>query len=183
MSIKKKIITKLKKKDYTHISIDGINGSGKTTFFKKLYKKQIIDNYLWKSFKKDKNLKLLDILEKVSDIHKTIELLIVNNINSSILFKKVEEYSTGQKKKIDFAMSISIASILWYMDEPKNYLDDISYHLLNNRKKKHLNLGGKIIISKNSYITEKNLKKIKISLSRFELLTPHLSNECSTTEL
>ncbi|NCP98184.1 hypothetical protein GW820_04835 [archaeon] len=97
--------------------------------------------------------------------------------------KKIEDFSSGQKKKLLFATLVASKSFLWYMDEPKSYIDDLTYFILNKKISKHLNTGGKIISTRNSYIKDKHKKVKRISLSRFELLTTHLSNECSTTEL
>ena len=185
MTIANRLNKKYLNKKYKNLLIEGINGSGKTTFLRKIYIPFIINNFLWDIFyiKKKKTSVFFFLKFNLTNYKGMIEFCTVLNINKWMFSKKIEDFSSGQKKKLLFATLVASKSFLWYMDEPKSYIDDLTYFILNKKINKHLNTGGKIISTRNSYIKDKHVKIKKISLSRFELLTTHLSNECSTTEL
>lgn len=167
--------------------LDGINGSGKTTMLREIIKcrlgiwKKSIDLYIYKKKEREQytwttEVKAINKMEyePAIELYYFIGLKTINKI--------VEIYSSGQKKKLTLVSLLIGNSQIWYMDEPKNYLDNLAYNILKNRMKRHLNIGGKVVITTNTSILFKDIKK-KISLSRFELLTTRLSSECSTTEL
>jgi ABC-type transport system involved in cytochrome c biogenesis ATPase subunit len=187
MSIKGKLIKKNTGKEYKIYIIEGNNGSGKTTILKrKINNWKNLNNFLWSIYYTDiKKKKVFTVLEKfnIKNIKIIIEFLTILNIPSNFNILKFDDFSSGQKKKLFLAILLSSKSILWHIDEPQNYLDDLSYILLKKIINKQLTLTGRITLSKNSKIEKHTYIVNKISLSRFELLTPHLSNECSTTEL
>ena len=188
MSIKGKLIKKKNTKEYGLSIIEGINGSGKTTVLKRKVNRWIkLNNFIWdtyniRMFKKREHFKLLEKFNNKS-IRIGIEYLYILNILEQVNILKFEDFSSGQKKKFFLILLVISRSVFWYIDEPQNYLDDLSYILLKRIMNKHLTISGKIVLSKSSKIEKDNNIINRISLSRFELLTPHLSNECSTTEL
>lgn len=133
-------------------------------------------------YNESNTIKLVEMFN-IRSLKLVIEYLSLFNIRLKKTLSRIEDLSSGQKKKLLIVSAYSTKSILWYIDEPKSYIDELSYILLKKVINKHLTLNGKVIISKNSTIQINKNPTNKISLSRFELLTPHLSNECSTTEL
>lgn len=188
MSIKGKLLKKSGIKEHRLTIIEGINGSGKTTVLKqKISRVHKINNFLWEvsslnMYKKNNTIKLVEIFN-IKRLKLVIEYLYLFNIKTRKTVSKIEDLSSGQKKKLLIVSAYSTRSMLWYIDEPKSYIDELSYTLLKKVINNHITLSGKVIISKNSTIQINKNPTNKISLSRFELLTPHLSNECSTTEL
>lgn len=171
--------------------LEGVNGSGKTTKLREIINR----NSNMTTFKKnpiDRNLSKKKELEIYSWTNENIfrstamqsyalELYYFTGLDR--IHNIIECYSSGQKKKLTFILLLVGNNYLWYIDEPQNYLDNLAYCLFKSKLKRHLNMGGKVILTNNSSISIINEIKKKISLSRFELLTTRLSSECSTTEL
>lgn len=159
--------------------VEGINGCGKTTFLKNtilLSKKKVL-YYLWHMyfFKKEYTIMNVTSFIKTQNVKITLESWVLLDITR----RKVESYSAGQKKKLIFSGLISSNSYHWYIDEPRSYVDDILYTTINKKIKKHLVIGGRAMFTINSRHGTNTYTNIKVSLSRFELLTSHLSNERS----
>ena len=190
MGYLKEIITKKASKKIKDLfTLEGINGSGKTTHLRRILnsnmypiknnqidmhisKKKELEIYPWKN----ENIFRSRIIQSYG-----IELYYFTGLDK--IHNTIEWYSSGQKKKLTIISLLVGNNYLWYIDEPKNYLDNLAYSLFKSKLKRHLNMGGKIILTNNNSTTiVKEIKK-KISLSRFELLTTRLSSECSTTEL
>lgn len=188
MSIKNKVIKKISYSKKDIISIEGINGSGKTTFLKKILKKNLssLQYYLWLIyyFKKSDTLLNTTINLKIRKYKLFVENMFLFNVIKKNIIQEMEDFSSGQKKKKYLSGFFSNKSYYLYVDEAKNYLDDISYKKFKKKVIKHLTISGNVVISSNSKQKfEKYIKK-KVSLSRFELLTFRLSSDCSKpTEL
>lgn len=188
MYLKQTIIAQNSKSINDFVMLDGLNGSGKTTLLREMIDQSIsinvrqqIDNHVRKKIEREQYTWITETnVHSRMDQEYAIEMYYFSGLKT--INKKIEHYSSGQKKKLLFVSLVVGNSHKWYMDEPNSYFDSLSYSLLKNKTKQHLNIGGKIIITSNTSTILKTLKK-KISLSRFELLTTRLSSECSTTEL
>ncbi len=174
------------------LEIKGFNGSGKTTILK-----YIIRTYYWITIM-DINNSILNNIKKEStvidilNIEKVITystLRITNlfysiGLSKQILKKTYYTLSTGQKKKVLFLLLLIENNFIWYIDEPHNYLDQLTISFFFKQISEHINRGGIILMTQtkkvNTYCKTYNST---ISLSRFELLTTRLSSECSTPEL
>jgi ABC-type transport system involved in cytochrome c biogenesis ATPase subunit len=188
MYIKHILVIKSSKQIKNLISLEGVNGSGKTTLLRNIVGKywamftmKKLNTHIYKSMEREQYAwNTEDNVHNSIKQEYAIEIYYFSGLKA--IHKNVEHYSSGQKKKLKFVTLLLGNNYVWYMDEPKNYLDNLAYNLLVNKLKHHLNIGGKVIITSNaSIIIKKTITKI--SLSRFELLTTRLSSECSTTEL
>lgn len=169
--------------------LEGVNGSGKTTHLRTIlnsnmatFKKNTIDRHL----SKKKEFEIYpwnneNIFRSTAMQSYALELYYFTGLDK--IQSIIEWYSSGQKKKLTFILLLVGNNYRWYLDEPQSYLDKLAYRLFKSKLKRHLNMGGKVIMTNNSSISIINEIKKKISLSRFELLTTRLSSECSTTEL
>ena len=164
-------------------AIKGINGAGKTTYLKNIITEENINNYLY----------FVHVYEKKKYICELLDYFEINNIPFFIESCKqlglnlkynvqMQHYSSGEKKKIYLSMLLNKKNYVWYIDEPKNYLDDLAFLIFVHKLRHQVTSGGNIIFSNND--GKVNITKhTDISLSRFELLTYRLSSECSTAEL
>ena len=101
MTIANRLNKKYLNKKYKNLLIEGINGSGKTTFLRKIYIPFIINNFLWDIFyiKKNKTAVLFFYKFNLTNYKVMIEFCTVLNINKWMFSKKIEDFSSGQKKK------------------------------------------------------------------------------------
>lgn len=120
------------------LSLNGKNGAGKSSILRLLMGEKI---EFYGTLKKAQNLQisyipqnfdflkghLFDFIEE-SNIDKTVFLATLKKLNfpQDNFDKKMETYSSGQKKKVLLARSICEPAHLYIWDEPLNYIDVIS---------------------------------------------------------
>lgn len=168
----KKIIKKKQQTEIINLTIKkneqlciyGMNGSGKTMLIKKLIKNKDTNTYRYIQKKELKEI-----------IKYAYQLGIEQQIN-----KKNELLSSGQKKKLILIKLIIKKKNVWLLDEPENFIDQLTIEWTKKKMIEHLNTNGIIIITKNKWA---NKQIQKIGLSGFEPLTFRLSSEHSTTKL
>lgn len=161
--IDRKINLTIKKNE--QLLIYGMNGSGKTMIINEIIKKNV------KYEKKKENQTIMDIWKNEMDIKRTkimikyaYQLGLENNIK-----KHIKTWSTGQKKKLYFIYLIIKKKNTWLLDEPENFIDKYTIEFVKKKVIEHLNSNGMIIITKNKWTKNEQIKKI--GLSGFEPLT------------
>ena len=163
--IDRKINLTIKKNE--QLLIYGMNGSGKTMIINEIIKKK--KNVIYE--KKKENKTIMDIWKNEMDIKRTkimikyaYQLGLENNIK-----KNIKTWSTGQKKKLSFIYLIIKKKHIWLLDEPENFIDKYTIEFVKKKVIEHLNSNGMIIITKNKWTKNEQIKKI--GLSGFEPLT------------
>jgi ABC-type transport system involved in cytochrome c biogenesis ATPase subunit len=145
-----------------------MNGSGKTTLLQKNY--NIIQKHINTIYSHIKKMEKKKQKQAIINIYK----LGIENI----IYEKMENLSSGQKKKVLFNDLLINKQKIWIMDEPENFLDNITIEWIKKKSIEHINTNGMILITKKSIINTNN----NIGLNGFEPLTFRLSSEHSTTE-
>ena len=163
--IDRKINLTIKKNE--QLLIYGMNGSGKTMIINEIIKKK--KNVIYE--KKKENKTIMEIWNNEMDIKRTkimikyaYQLGLENNIK-----KNIKTWSTGQKKKLYFIYLIIKKKHIWLLDEPENFIDKYTIEFVKKKVIEHLNSNGMIIITKNKWTKNQQIKKI--GLSGFEPLT------------
>ena len=176
--------------------INGENGSGKTTFLKAIAglisidsKSQILcadhdideyfDDYTYDySYLSSENLLYdeftiqyyLKFWLKLTENYEIIDSAIHYFQLKNILNYKISQLSSGWKKRIALAKIMIENRVLWFLDEPFNFLDIKGIDLLENMINSRLISNGVIIITSNKKI--ENFKNAKfLNIDEYKLKT------------
>ena len=171
--------------------IKGANGSGKTTLLKilsgllKPISGSIIINKKNINILKDEYFKYfeyighenaiktaLTVRENLNFYLKIKKNLTTKNFEKAIkifnlknlLDIKIENLSTGEKRRISLSRLILSNSKIWFLDEPTNGLDKINTVIFFKILKQHLQLNGLAIVASHDDIKIKN-KNINLSVN------------------
>lgn len=135
--LNKPLTFKMKKGEI--VALVGVNGTGKSTFLKKLL--QITAAQATGEYQFNKNLKVAYLSQDANELSGTISELaeekdlsetdIFNNLRKlgferELFHNRVETMSQGQKKKVALAITLLIPADFYIFDEPLNYLDVIT---------------------------------------------------------
>ena len=171
--------------------IKGANGSGKTTLLKilsgllKPISGSIIINKKNINILKDEYFKYfeyighenaiktaLTVRENLNFYLKIKKNLTTKNFEKAIkifnlknlLDIKIENLSTGEKRRISLSRLILSNSKIWFLDEPTNGLDKINTVIFFKILKQHLQLNGLAIVASHDDVKIKN-KNINLSVN------------------
>ena len=171
--------------------IKGANGSGKTTLLKilsgllKPISGSIIINKKNINILKDEYFKYfeyighenaiktaLTVRENLNFYLKIKRNLTTKNFEKAIkifnlknlLDIKIENLSTGEKRRISLSRLILSNSKIWFLDEPTNGLDKINTVIFFKILKQHLQLNGLAIVASHDDVKIKN-KNINLSVN------------------
>jgi len=169
--------------------IKGANGSGKTTLLKILtglirpISGSIIINKKKINISKDEYFKYfeyighenaiksaLTVRENLNFYLKIKKNLTKKNFDKAIkvfnlknlLDVKIENLSSGEKRRVSLSKLILSNSKIWFLDEPTNGLDKVNTKKFYNILKQHLQLNGLAIIASHENMKIKN-KNINLS--------------------
>ena len=169
--------------------IKGANGSGKTTLLKILtglmrpISGSIIINKKKINLSKDEYFKYfeyvghenaikgaLTVRENLNFYLKIKKNLTKKNFDKAIkvfnlknlLDVKIENLSSGEKRRVSLSKLILSNSKIWFLDEPTNGLDKVNTKNFYNILKQHLHLNGLAIIASHENMKIKN-KNINLS--------------------
>ena len=169
--------------------IKGANGSGKTTLLKILtglmrpISGSIIINKKKINLSKDEYFKYFEYVGHEKAIKG--ELTVRENLNfylkikknltkknfdkaikvfnlKNLLDVKIENLSSGEKRRVSLSKLILSNSKIWFLDEPTNGLDKVNTKNFYNILKQHLHLNGLAIIASHENMKIKN-KNINLS--------------------
>ena len=172
------------------IQIRGKNGSGKTTLLEvilnildpdtgdifwegKNIKKNIFDFYNQSTFVMDKNTSTreLTVLDNInfwrglssSKLSNDEVFILLKALNIEKYYKtKVMYLSSGEAKKLELLRLILEQKKLWILDEPYNYLDDVSIEILNQTFIDHTNNDGMILFASHFNPIISNIEAIEL---------------------
>jgi len=171
--------------------INGANGSGKTTLLKilcgllKPISGSIIVNRKDTNFLKDEYFKYFEYIGHENAIKSA--LTVKENLNFYLKIKgglakknfekaikifnlknlldiKIENLSSGEKRRVSLSRLILSNSKIWFLDEPTNGLDKINAINFFKILKQHLQFNGLAIIASHDEIKIKN-KNINLSVN------------------
>lgn len=139
------------------IGLVGKNGSGKTTLLKIITSKDRnfegktrvgdsieIGYFPQDSFLMDENsTPLNEILKEGLTVHESRDLLAIFDITGEDVFKKISEFSGGEKRKLLLAKMSLIKGNFLVMDEPTNHLDIDTNEIVTDALK---NFNGTILL-------------------------------------
>lgn len=137
----------------------GMNGSGKTMFMRATSNKlRSTNGYVMygKQTLSSRNCRYVDTASYALTCMMTRKqtetaILYLYQIGmADILNTKLVQLSSGQLKKLLLVRMITIRNSIWLLDEPDNFIDEVTMLWVRMKVLEHLNANGTVCITKNN---------------------------------